>query len=92
MARYSLEFSRISYFREDVEANSLAEAKAIAEQMSAGQVRGCHDYDGDFEFEGAFPIDDEGNHLEEPELPLRVGPDEIAAAWTEVFAVPEFCQ
>lgn len=80
MPLYSIEFSREVFYRVEVEADSIAEARAKAEQMTGPQIAGCHDYDGDFSLDGVFPIDDEGNPLEDPEPAppsVRLGGDEL---------------
>jgi hypothetical protein len=95
MPLYSLEWIRSRYYRIEVEAESLADARAKAEAMPVLEILGAHDCDGEIEVDGVHLIDEDGNPIEEVgpfDHPLRVGADEIAAAWNETLTTPEFVQ
>jgi hypothetical protein len=95
MPLYSLEFTRTRYFRLEVEAESLADARARAKSMPASEILGAHDYDAEVELDEVYAIDEDGNRISEPDEPApagRIGADEIAAALNEIYAVPEACQ
>jgi hypothetical protein len=80
MPLYSIEFSREAFYRIEVEAESLADARAKAEQMTRFEIAAAHDFDGEFELDGVYPIDDEGNQIDEPPaepMSTRLGGDEL---------------
>jgi hypothetical protein len=82
MPLYSVEFSRTQSFITQVEAESLGEARAKAEQMSRSDVLCCHADDDDLELDGVFPIDEHGDPIDEPES-TRLGGDELVHCITE---------
>jgi hypothetical protein len=94
MPLYLVQAERVSVRQIEVEAESALEAREKVSSMSAYQLESEPEDDHHWQFDwNAQRVDEDLNPIDEPlEHPLRVGADEIAAAWNEMFFIPEFVQ